>query len=133
MLTNVTNKLLTLGDWRSINLKNFNDCYFIAIKENIKKVKEITINSKDIKKIRFELAIDCGIAGKPLTMQHFSLDFSDTTSSDNEINKITAFTRLVNIPNEFYIKAVSVEMLDGTELTEGTAGLSINVNALNLG
>lgn len=122
---------ITLNDgWQAVDLKNLNDCYLIAIKE--KATKHDTIEASIVKQVRFELGIDSGIKGQPLTVQYVTLNFSDITSGNNALNKITAFTRLVNVPNQFYIKAVSID--DGhKEIKEGTTSISVNVNAVDLG
>ena len=57
---------------------------------------------------------------------------ADITSGNNELNKITAFTRLVNIPNTFYIRAVAIQT-DNGQIDKGETSISVNVNALDLG
>ena len=129
MLLNIIDRI-KIGDWREVDLKSFNDCYLIAIKTNPNKLD--TIDSKSIRKVRFEIGIECGIKGKPLTILNFNVDFNNETSRDNEINKITAFTRLTNIPSKFYIRCVSMD--DGKEsITSGQTSINLNVNAMNLG
>ena len=129
MVSNIISRL-KLQDWREVNLKSFNDCYIIAIKD--KSFKKDTVNVDCVNKITFELGIDCGIKNNPLTISYFTLDFNDITSGNNELNKITAFTRLVNIPNTFYIRAVAIQT-DNGQIDKGETSISVNVNAIDLG
>ena len=129
-VTNIINRLKLNDNWVSVDLKTFNSCYLIAIKEKQSKTDNIDVNL--VRKIRFEIGIDSGIKNKPLTIQYLNINFNDITASDNEINKITAFSRLTNLPNQFYIKVVSID--DGNkEIKTGETSISINLNAINLG
>lgn len=129
MLTKIIDKVKVDSLWQKVDLSKNNCCYLIAIKDKATKSDTIDVNS--VRKIRFELGIDSGIKGKLLTVQYINLDFNDITSGNNEINKITAFTRLSNIPNEFYIRVSSID--DGQkEIKSGSTSISINVNALSI-
>ena len=109
---------------------SFNDCYIIAVKEDAGK-KDI-INPETIKIITFEIGIDSGIKNKPITISRFSLNFNEITSSDEMLNKITAFTRLLNIPNSFYLRPISID--DGIKtINKGEVAIAININPVNLG
>ena len=129
MINKVLDKIDLNQGWIQVNLKEFNDCYIIAIKEE--KDKKDTIDPTSIRKIRFEMGIDCGIKGQPLTIQYFNLDFNDITSGDNALNKISAFTRLLNIPNNFYLKVRSLD--DGAkEIKSGVTSIALYINSMNL-
>lgn len=130
MVQNIIPKINLKDSWRKINLNKFNSFYLIAIKENDD--PKDTIKASSIKKIRFEIGIDCGLKNQPLTIQYLNIDFNDMTSGNNEINKIAAFTRCMNLPMEFYIKIVSLD--DGLrEIKDGETSISININTLDLG
>lgn len=107
-----------------------NDCYIIAVKEDAG--KKDTINPETIKIITFEIGIDSGVKNKPITISRFSLNFNEITSSDEMLNKITAFTRLLNIPNNFYLRPISID--DGVKtIHKGEVAIAININPVNLG
>ena len=129
-VSNITKRIKLNRDWLSVNLGSFNDFYLIAVKD--KKEKKDIINPADIIKVRFEVGIDSGIKDKPLTIQFLSLDFNETTSSDEITNKMTAFTRVVNFPNQFYIRPVSIDTVEKT-ITTGEVNIAVNVNVVNLG
>lgn len=129
-VSNIIKKVKLNREWLSVNLGSFNDFYLIAIKGA--KEKKDTIDPKDIIKVRFEVGIDSGIKDKPLTIQFISLDFNDITSTSNEINKITAFSRIVNFPNQFYIRPISIDTIEKT-ITSGEVNIAVNINAVNLG
>ena len=129
MLSKILTRTKIDNIWRKVDLKKCNACYLIAIKE--KETKKDTINVESVKKLRFELGIESGIEGKPITIQYINLDFNDITSGNNEINKITAFTRLTGLPNDFYIRLTAID--DGTkEFKTGETAISVNINALDL-
>lgn len=117
-------------EWLAVNLGNFNDFYLIAIKNE--KEKKDLIDPASILKARFEIGIDSGVKNKPLTIQYISVDFNDMTSGDNDINKITAFTRVTNFPSQFYIRPVSIDTVERT-LTTGEVNITVNINVVNLG
>lgn len=130
MVENILSKITLNKDWVSVNMNSFNDCYVIAIKGD--KGKKDTIDPQDVRIITFEMSIDSGIEGKPITISRFSLNFNEITSSDDETNKLTAFVRLLNIPSKFYLKPVAVD--DGSKsITTGETTISININPVSLG
>lgn len=126
---NILNNITLNKRWTKVELKE-NDFYLIAIKEE--KYKKDIIDSKDVKKINFEIGIDSGIKENPLTIQYITVNFEDITSGNNELNKITGFTRLLNFPKVFYIRPVSVN--NGIEnIKEGQVSISVNINEFDLG
>ena len=115
--------------WTKVTLTH-NDFYLIAIKEE--KYETDVIDSQDAKNLTFEIGIDSGIKDNPLTIQYVTIYFEDITSGDNELNKITGFTRLANFPDVFYIRPVSIN--DGTKnIREGEVSISVNINEFDLG
>lgn len=121
---------LDKNTWQLIDLKQFNDLYLIAIKD--KKAKEDTIDPKNIKKIRYELAIESGVKDTPLTIQNGVLNFDDLKLGQNKLNEISAFVRLMNVPNQVYFKVSSIED-NQKEYTQGITSISINANIVDLG
>lgn len=120
---------LTLGQWLQTDIDGFNYCYLIAVKGT--KQASDTIDPKDVRRITMEIGIDCGVTGKPLTIQRVNINFNDEISPNNELNDLVRAVRLTNVPNEFYIKVVSVD--DGKkEITEGSVSIEINVNSMQL-
>lgn len=126
----ITKRIKLNKDWLSVNLGSFNDFYLIAVKD--KKEKKDLLDPKDIIKVRFEIGIDSGIKDRPLTIQFISLDFNETTSSDEITNKMTAFTRIMNYPSQFYIRPISIDTAEKT-ITSGEVNIAVNINAVNLG
>lgn len=115
--------------WTKVTLTH-NNFYLIAIKEE--KYETDVIDSQDAKNLTFEIGIDSGINDSPLTIQYVTVYFEDITSGDNELNKITGFTRLVNFPKVFYIRPVSIN--DGSKnITDGEVSISVNINEVDLG
>lgn len=120
---------ITLGEWLKTDIDGFNYCYLIAVKGT--KKEGDAIDPKDVKRIVFEIGIDCGVESKPLTIQRVNLNFIDPISPNNELNDLVRGVRLTNIPNEFYIKVVSID--DGIkEITSGKASIEININSMQL-
>lgn len=107
MTQTIINKLKLDNNWTKVNLNN-DKFYLIAIKEKVKKLKEKEIESSKVDKIYFELGIDSGIKDKPITINRISLDFNDETSDTEDINSITAFTRVQGLPKEFYIRPIKI-------------------------
>ena len=123
-LANKSWKQLTLGT-------NLHSVYLIAIKDT--KVDGDTIDADKITKLVFEIAIDSGISGKPVTIENVTLDFNTCTSSDEEISKITAFTRLLNLPSNISIRCIGIQT-ETEQLKEGfVSSIDINVSPIDLG
>ena len=130
MVSTIIKKLKLNDEWLYVNLNNYNDFYLIAIKGN--KEKKDNINPSDVKKIKFEVGIESGIKNQPLTVDYISVNFDDTADSSNKLNKISAFARFLNFPNQFYIKPVALEV-DSKNITTGEVAITVNVNAVDLG
>lgn len=128
MTQTIINKLKLDGTWTKVNL-NDDGLYLIAIKEKAKKLKEKEIESNKVNKIYFELGIDSGIKDKPITINRISLDFNDETSDNEDINSITAFTRVQGLPKEFYIRPIKIVTYDSVVYSKDIeTGISIKVN-----
>lgn len=98
--------------FRLIDLKEFNDFYLIGIK-----------NDETIKSITFEVAIDSGVKNKPLMLPNIKLEF----------NRNVDGVRILNYPNQFYIRPVQIITKSLEAKTSGKFDVEINANALNFG
>lgn len=111
MIVKVFNNInLDKNSFREVNLKDFNDFYLIGI------------TNDDIKSITFEVAIDSGVKNKPLLLPNIKLDLEREVSA----------TRVLNYPNEFYIRPIQVINKDNEIIKTGIFNVEININALNL-
>lgn len=124
-------KNVCLNDgWTKVDLGKFTDFYMIA-KKGSKKKKSDTIEASLIHRVRFEVGIASGIKNKPLTISYITLNFNDVTSTDLDINNITAMVKHTKFPSVFYIKPV--EFWDGKNIIkEGKTSMDITVTALAL-
>lgn len=128
MILNISNSIKVDSIWQKVELKTTNNVYLIVAKN--KPNKKDTINCENVKKVRFEIAIDSGIKDKPLTIRYFNIDFDDITSGNNEINRTTGFVKLVDIPNKFYIRVSSLD--DGFKsIKNGTTNITVNINEID--
>lgn len=130
MTQTIINKLKLDGTWIKVSV-NDNSFYLIAIKEKAKKLKEKEINSNDVDKISFELGIDSGIKDKPIIVNRVVLDFNDETSDNEDINSITAFTRVQGLPKEFYIRPIKIIDYTSTVYSkdiETAIAIKVNLN-----
>lgn len=130
-VSNILNGIKLDKKWTPIELgTNIHTGYLIAIKEEAGVDDTIDVNK--VVSILFEIAIESGIEGKYITIQRPNLNFNDFTSSDDAINKSTAFTRVLNLPTKFYIRPLAVNTVD-KQLVEGEVSIDININPVNLG
>lgn len=122
--------IINLGsDWAKVDLGDLNSFYLIGIKES--KGETDTIDPKDVKRLSFEVGIESGITNKYLTIGYLTLNFDEITSSDAELNKITAMARYIGYPSTFYIRPTEI-CTDKERFTEGICTLSININSVKL-
>lgn len=130
-VTKIIDNIALDGNWHSVSLGNdLHTFYLIGIKEA--KAETDTVNSEDVTKVGFELGIESGIENKYLTIGRVALNFGLNTSSDPELDKITAFERCMNYPSNFFIRPVELFMKDGKILREGTTSIDVNVNTVSL-
>lgn len=129
MVKKILDNLTINGDWVKVSLDEYNNCYLIAIKDLTQ--TDGFISSADVKRVRFEVGIESGITNKPLTINYFNVNFEDMTSGDNEVNKITAFTKLTGFPSEFYIRVSSIQK-GFEEIKSGKVAISLNVNMMKV-
>lgn len=125
-----TFKKLEIDKWVKVDLKGKKDFYLIGIKN--KKSKKDLIDPAKIKKIKFEIALETGLKDKYITTSYIYLNFDDISSSNSEINSITGYTKYINGPSKFYIKAI--EVVDDSSICykEGKVNISININPQTL-
>ena len=119
------------GSWTRVNLKKYNDFYLIGVKKDKVNKKKDTLNKDCVKKIRFEVAIASGKKNKYLTVNYLTLNFNDMTSSDAELNTITALTKVMNFPSSFYIRPVDMTGETST-VNEGRCAIEVYVNEMRL-
>ena len=129
-ITNVFKKL-SLGKWEKVDLKGINSFYLVGIKN--KSHKKDILPSSEVKKIKFELAVDTGVKNKYITVGYLNLNFDDISSSDIELNKVTGYVRYINGPSKFFIRANEIIDSSNTSHKEGKVAITININPQNLG
>lgn len=122
---------LTLNNWVKVDLGHYKDFYLIGIRG--KKAKRGIISPEKLRKLKFEIAVETGLKKKFITVSYITLNFEDIYSGETEINKITGYTRYVNGPSRFYIRAVEAIDNSNTCYREGKLNVKINVNPQNLG
>lgn len=119
------------GSWTKVNLKKYNDFYLIGMKKDKINKKKDTLDKDCVKKIRFEIAIDSGKKNKYLTVNYLTLNFNDLTSSDADLNSITALTKVMNFPSNFYIRAIDMTGETST-VNDGRCSIEVYVNEMRL-
>lgn len=119
------------NSWTKVNLKKYNDFYLIGLKKDKINKKKDTLDKDCVKKIRFEVAIDSGKKNKYLTVNYITLNFTDLSSSDNQLNSISALTRVTNYPSTFYIRPVDITGETST-VNEGRCSIEIYLNEMRL-
>lgn len=130
MVQNILTRIKLDKKWYKINTEKSSEFYFIGIKDQVKKLTESQIDTKLVDKIYFEVGIDSGIKNKPLTINHIILDFKDQTSSE-DINDITAFTKVQGLPKEFYIRPTSIITYNNIKYTaDKETSVSVNINLI---
>lgn len=124
------------GKWTEVSGDNNAILYLIALKDastkTIAKIakSEDAIDPELVDKVFLEVGIESGVEGKYLAAEGFALSFSDFTSNDSDLNKISAFVTRRNYFSKFYIRPTKIELKDGTILKEGKCALSLNINLL---
>lgn len=123
-VTALSNTVVLGSDWHSVSLSSKHSFYLAGIKEN--KGATDTINPKDVKRISFELGVDMGLS-QPLSIGFITLNFDDFTSSDAELNAITAMVKVIGQPSEFKLRPTQIYTADNTCHTTGVTSISINL------
>ena len=118
------------GKWTKVSLSKYNDFYLTAVKAD-KASKKDTLDKTCVQKIRFEVAIESGVKGKPFTVNYLTLNFNDISSSDVDLNRLTALTKVMNYPSTFYIRPIDMTG-ERSVVTEGRTSVSIYLNELRL-
>ena len=117
--------------WTKVNLKKYNDFYLIGLKKDKINKKKDTLDKDCVKKIRFEVAIASGKKNKYLTINYITLNFADMSSSDTELNNISALTKVVNYPSKFFIRAIDMTGESST-VNEGRCSIEVYLNEMRL-
>ena len=116
--------------WVKVSLSKYNDFYLTAMKAD-KNVKSDTLDKDCVQKIRFEIAVESGKKNKLFTINYITLNFNDISSSDVELNRLTALTKVTNYPSTFYIRPIDMTGERST-VTEGKTSISVYLNELRL-
>lgn len=129
-LKNISTVVELNSPWAKIDLGDLNSFYVIGIKEE--KGSSDTIDSKDVKILNFEIGIESGIQDTYLTTGYITLNFEEFTSTDSNINKLTAMTRCLNYPSIFYIRPTDIITYNGEKITKGITSVNVNINSIKL-
>ena len=119
------------GSWVKVNLKKYSDFYLIAVKKNSVNKKKDTLNKDCVKKIRFEAAVESGKKNKYLTIGYLTLNFNDLSSSDAELNNISALTKAMGYPSTFFIRPVDMTG-EISVVSEGRCSIEVYINEARL-
>ena len=119
------------GTWKEVNLKKYNDLYLIGVKKNKINKRKDNLDKDCVKKIRFEIAIESGKKNKYLTVNYATLNFTDMSSSDADLNAITAVTKLLNYPSKFFIRAIDMTG-ESSVVNEGRCSIEVFINEMRL-
>ena len=84
-----------------------------------------TIKLDSLRYIVLELGIDSGINDKPITVANVKLNFSEQTSTDEELNKKTAMTKIGVYPSPLYYRVLAFAD-ESKEYKSGQLPVSIN-------
>lgn len=125
MAVSALSTTIVLGsDWHKVSLGSEHSFYLAAVKEQ--KGSNDTIDPQKVKRISFELGVDMGVT-KPLSIGFLTLNFDDVTSSDIEVNKITAMIKGVGYPTDFQIRPTQIYTDDNVCHKEGTTSIGVNL------
>ena len=131
MIKTVYKKIKLNGDWTKVNLGKANDFYLIAQRAK-KDSKKNAVKKDEVKKIKFEVGIKSFSKNSILTINYITLNFSDLSSSDSSTNELTAMVKVLNYPNEFYIRPIEVCDVNNNIVKEGKTSILVGINALKL-
>ena len=123
--TQIITELNTSLGWLEVNnITGTWGCYIVGIKGT--KSDNDIFNIDDLKYVVLEVGIDSGIEGSPITLTRIKLNFNEETSSDKNLNKKTALTKLTQMPSTIYLKPIAFAD-QSKEYLEGKMPISINV------
>jgi hypothetical protein len=126
----ILKKINLNGKWTKVNLFKYNDFYLSAIKAE-KVGKKDTLDMNCVQRIRFEVAVESGKKGCPFTIGYLTLNFNEISSSNVELNKITALTKVMGYPSTFYIRPIDMTG-ERSVVTEGVTSVAVYVSELRL-
>lgn len=84
-----------------------------------------TISLDKLSYIVLELGIESGVNGKPITVSNVKLNFKELTSTDEELNKKTAMTKIGVYPSPLYYRVLCFAD-ESKEYKSGKLPVSIN-------
>lgn len=130
-VTEIIDSIDFTDDWESVELDTgLHTAYLIAIKGDKSDTDVCDLDA--VVAVTLEIGIESGVTNQYLTILRPTLYFNQFTSSNEEMNKKSAFVRLDNLPTEFYIKVLGVQTFDKS-YHSGTLDISFNVNPVNVG
>lgn len=84
-----------------------------------------TIKLDKLSYVVVELGVESGISGKPITVANIKLNFREQTSTDEELNKKTAMTKIGLYPSPLYYRVLCFAD-ESKEYKSGKLPVSIN-------
>lgn len=129
-ITKIIDNIDLNSTWAKVSLGDLNSFYMIAIKEA--KGLQDTVDPADVKAVVLEMGIESGITDKMLSIGRIVLNFDEITSSDVEVNKITAMVKRLHEPSEFYIRPIEIITNKETLKKEAKTSIDININTVKL-
>ena len=78
-----------------------------------------------------DTSVESGKKGCPFTIGYLNLNFNEISSSNVELNKITALTKVMGYPSTFYIRPIDMTG-ERSVVTEGVASVAVYVSELRL-
>lgn len=122
--TNIISRTNIDSGWVLYSLGTNIGAYLIAIKDP--KTATDTFDINELKYITMDIGIDSGIKDKPITISRVKLNFNEETSSDADLNKKTAMTKVSQLPTDIYLRITS--FADSVkEYKVGSMPVSINI------
>ena len=123
-LTALSSTVVLGSDWHKVSLGSMHSFYLVGIKET--KGTTDTIDPVKVTRISFELGMNVG-ATKPLTIGNITLNFNEHTSSDKDVDAVTAMVKAMGYPSEFMMKPVQIYTDDNICHTQGSTTIGVNL------
>lgn len=124
------------GKWTEVTNENDSIIYFIALKNAAAKAiiklakTDEAIDPSLVSRLTLEVGVESGVDGKYLTVDGIQLNFDEYTSSEEDLNKMSAVATRRGYFSKFYIRPTKIETKDGKTYTKGKSALSLNINLL---
>ena len=110
--------------WKSSSAVTGNHgAYLTALKGT--ETETDTIKLDKLSYVVVELGVESGISNKPITVANIKLNFREQTSTDEELNKKTAMTKIGVYPSPLYYRVLCFAD-ESKEYKSGKLPVSIN-------